>query len=100
MKHDMITDEELNELLDGGVTVKSADCMSGSRPRRRRVKKSFDDIKARMVMRIYGVTREKAKKIISMRAAEISAAAAAKAAAAAGLVSGDGEMAGAEEFFN
>ena len=100
MKHEMITDEELNELLGGGVTVKGADCVSGSRPRRRRAKKSFDDIKARMVMRIYGVTREKAEKIISMRAAEINAAAAAKAAEMAGLASGGGEMAIAEELFN
>ena len=43
--------------------------MSGSRPRKGRAKKTFADIKARMVMRIYGVTRSKAEKIISERAA-------------------------------
>ena len=44
---------------------------STSSPRRRsgRAKNTFADIKARMVMRIYGVTREKAEKIISERAA-------------------------------
>ena len=43
--------------------------MSTSRKRKGRAKKTFADIKARMVMRIYGVTREKAEKIISERAA-------------------------------
>lgn len=39
----------------------------GGRPKKRRVNKTFADIKARMVMRIYGVTRAKAEKIISER---------------------------------
>ena len=43
--------------------------MSSPRRRRGRAKNTFADIKARMVMRIYGVTREKAEKIISERAA-------------------------------
>ena len=72
-------------------------------PRKRsgRAKKTFADIKARMVMRIYGVTRAKAEKIISERAAaKTESGAAAKAAGAAedcGL--GDVELMSAEEFF-
>ena len=80
---------------------KGAGCASGSRPRKRRAKKTFADIKARMVMRIYGVTRAKAEKIISERAAaKTEAGAAAKAAGAAedcGL--GDVDLMSAEEFF-
>jgi len=48
---------------------KDAGCTIRSRRRGGRAKKTFADIKARMVMRIYGVTREKAEKIISERAA-------------------------------
>ena len=43
--------------------------MSFPRRRRGHTKKTFADIKARMVMRIYGVTREKAEKTISERTA-------------------------------
>lgn len=80
---------------------KGAGCASGSRPRKRRAKKTFADIKARMVMRIYGVTRAKAEKIISERAAaKTEAGAAAKAACAAGdCGSGDVDLMSAEEFF-
>lgn len=80
---------------------KGAGCASGSRPRKRRAKKTFADIKARMVMRIYGVTRAKAEKIISERAAaKTEAGAAAKAAGAAGdCGSGDVDLMSAEEFF-
>ena len=62
----IMTAEEFFGELEG---AKGAGCASGSRPRKRRAKKTFEDIKARMVMRIYGVTREKAEKIISERAA-------------------------------
>ena len=48
---------------------RAADCTGSPRKRNGRAKKTFADIKARMVMRIYGVTREKAEKIISERAA-------------------------------
>ena len=48
---------------------KGVACASGPCPRKRRAAKTFADIKARMVMRIYGVTREKAEKIVSDRAA-------------------------------
>ncbi len=52
---------------------------STSSPRRRsgRAKNTFADIKARMVMRIYGVTREKAERIISARSGAADAAVAA-----------------------
>lgn len=57
---------------------KGAGCTIRSRRRGGRAKKTFADIKARMVMRIYGVTRAKAEKIISDRAGaktEVDAAA-------------------------
>jgi hypothetical protein len=72
-------------------------------PRKRsgRAKKTFADIKARMVMRIYGVTRAKAERIISDRAAEkVAALAAAKALGAVNdCASDDDELMSAEEFF-
>ena len=40
---------------------------SGARTRKRRANKTFADIKAHMVMRIYGVTRSKAERIIAGR---------------------------------
>ena len=57
---------------------------STSSPRRRRgrAKNTFEDIKARMVMRIYGVTREKAERIISARSGAADAAVAAAEEAA------------------
>ena len=57
---------------------------STSSPRRRsgRAKNTFADIKARMVMRIYGVTREKAERIISARSGAADAAVAAAEEAA------------------
>ena len=48
---------------------RAADCTGSPRKRKGRAKKTFADIKARMVMRIYGVTREKAEKTISERTA-------------------------------
>ena len=67
----------------------------------RRTKKTFADIKARMVMRIYGVTRAKAERIISDRAAEkVAVLAAAKAPGAVDdCASDDDELMSAEEFF-
>lgn len=49
----------------------------GARPKKRCANKTFAAIKARMVMRIYGVTRAKAESIISERgtaSAEVDAA--------------------------
>ena len=57
------------EFFGGIESDKGRGSMSSPRRRRGRAKKTFADIKARMVMRIYGVTREKAEKIISERAA-------------------------------
>lgn len=73
----------------------------GARPKKRCANKTFADIKARMVMRIYGVTRAKAEKIISERAAaKTEPGAAAKAAGAVeDCGSGDVELMSAEEFF-
>ena len=89
------------EFFGGIESDKGRGCMSSPRRRKACAKKSFADIKARMVMRIYGVTREKAEKIISERAAaKTESGAAAKAAGAAedcGL--GDVELMSAEEFF-
>ena len=80
---------------------KGPSCTSRSRPRKRRTKKTFADIKARMVMRIYGVTRAKAERIISDRAAEkVAVLAAAKAPGAVDdCASDDDELMSAEEFF-
>ena len=89
------------EFFGGIESDRGMASMSSPRRRRGRAKKTFADIKARMVMRIYGVTRAKAEKIISERAAaKTEAGAAAKAAGAAedcGL--GDVELMSAEEFF-
>ena len=57
------------EFFGGIESDRGLGSMSFPRRRRGRTKKTFADIKARMVMRIYGVTREKAEKIISERAA-------------------------------
>ena len=80
---------------------KGPSCTSRSRPRKRLAGKTFADIKARMVMRIYGVTRAKAERIISDRAAEkVAALAAAKAPGAVDdCASDDDELMSAEEFF-
>ncbi len=89
------------EFFGGIESDKGRGSMSSPRRRKACAKKSFADIKARMVMRIYGVTRAKAEKIISERAAaKTEAGAAAKAAGAAedcGL--GDVDLMSAEEFF-
>ena len=80
---------------------------STSSPRRRsgRAKNTFADIKARMVMRIYGVTREKAERIISARSGAADAAvAAAEATNRAGeemdLLGDEETTSRIEEFFN
>lgn len=95
---EIMTAEEFFGELEG---ERGEGCSGGSRPRKRRAKSTFEDIKARMVMRIYGVTRAKAEKIISERAAaKTESGAAAKAAGAAedcGL--GDVELMSGEEFF-
>jgi hypothetical protein len=57
------------EFFGGIESDRGMASMATSRKRKGRAKKTFADIKARMVMRIYGVTREKAEKIISERAA-------------------------------
>ena len=57
------------EFIGGIESDRGLGSMFSSRRRKGRAKKTFADIKARMVMRIYGVTREKAEKIISERAA-------------------------------
>ncbi len=100
----MNDDDEImtaEEFFGGIESDRGLGSMSSPRRRRGRTKKTFADIKARMVMRIYGVTRAKAEKIISERAAaKTEAGAAAKAAGAAedcGL--GDVDLMSAEEFF-
>ena len=68
----MKNDDEImtaEEFFGGIESDKGRGSMSSPRRRRGRAKNTFADIKARMVMRIYGVTREKAEKIISERAA-------------------------------
>ena len=100
----MNDDDEImtaEEFFGGIESDRGLGSMSSPRRRRGRAKNTFEDIKARMVMRIYGVTRAKAERIISARAAaKTEAGAAAKAAGAAedcGL--GDVDLMSAEEFF-
>ena len=95
---EIMTAEEFFGELEG---ERGEGCSGGSRPRKRRAKSTFEDIKARMVMRIYGVTRAKAERIISDRAAEkVAVLAAAKAPGAVDdCASDDDELMSAEEFF-
>ena len=100
----MKNDEEImtaEEFFGGIESDRGLGSMSSPRRRRGRTKKTFADIKVRMVMRIYGVTRAKAEKIISERSA-------AKAEAsltsdpdrgAGGICSDDDDLMSAEEFF-
>ena len=99
-----MNDDEImmnEEFFDGVQSDKGVGRSISPRPQKSRAKNTFADIKARMVMRIYGVTRAKAEKIISERAAaKTESGAVAKAAGAAedcGL--GDVELMSAEEFF-
>ena len=89
------------EFFGGIESDRGLGSMSSPRRRRGRAKKTFADIKARMVMRIYGVTRAKAERIISDRAAEkVAVLAAAKAPGAVDdCASDDDELMSAEEFF-
>ena len=89
------------EFFGGIESDRGLGSMSFPRRRRGRTKKTFADIKARMVMRIYGVTRAKAERIISDRAAEkVAVLAAAKAPGAVDdCASGDVDLMSAEEFF-
>ena len=89
------------EFFGGIESDRGLGSMSSPRRRRGRAKNTFADIKARMVMRIYGVTRAKAERIISDRAAEkVAALAAAKAPGAVNdCASDDDELMSAEEFF-
>ena len=89
------------EFFGGIESDRGLGSMSFPRRRRGHTKKTFADIKARMVMRIYGVTRAKAEKIISERSA-------AKAEASltsdpdrgvGGICSDDDDLMSAEEFF-
>ena len=89
------------EFFGGIESAQGAGCAGGVHPRKRRAKNTFEDLKARMVMRIYGVTRAKAERIISDRAAEkVAVLAAAKAPGAVDdCASDDDELMSAEEFF-
>lgn len=95
---EIMTAEEFFGELEG---ERGEGCSGWSRPRKRRAKSTFEDIKARMVMRLYGVTRAKAEKIISNRAAgKAEALVAAKVASAEGdCDTDDVELMSAEEFF-
>ena len=89
------------EFFGGIESDRGLGSMSFPRRRRGRAKKTFADIKARMVMRIYGVTRAKAERIISARAAaktEVGAVADPDRALRARGTDGD-ELMSAEEFF-
>ena len=80
MNEDRIMTAE--EFFSGIESGRGTPSMATPRKRKGRAKKTFADIKARMVMRIYGVTREKAEKIISERAPSAVAESAVDSAAA------------------
>ena len=94
------------EFFGGIQSDRGLGSTSSPRRRRGRAKNTFEDIKARMVMRIYGVTREKAERIISARsgAADAAVAAAEEAANRAGeemdLLGDEETTSRIEEFFN
>ena len=94
------------EFFGGIESDRGLGSMSSPRRRRGRAKNTFADIKARMVMRIYGVTREKAERIISARsgAADAAVAAAEEADNWAGeemdLLGDEETTSRIEEFFN
>ena len=94
------------EFFGGIESDKERGSMSFPRRRRGRAKNTFADIKARMVMRICGVTREKAERIISARsgAADAAVAAAEEAANRAGeemdLLAVEETTSRIEDFFN
>ena len=99
----MNDDDEImtaEEFFGGIQSDRGLGSMSSPRRRRGRAKNTFADIKARMVMRIYGVTRAKAERIISDRAAEkVAVLAAAKTPGAVDdCASDDDELMSAEEF--
>ena len=81
------------EFFGGIESDKGVGCSISPRTQKSRAKNTFADIKARMVMRVYGVTREKAEKIISARAAANAGRAAPDG------VGGVGGIMSAEEFF-
>ena len=89
------------EFFGGIESDRGLGSMSFPRRRRGRTKKTFADIKARMVMRIYGVTRAKAEKIIVDRAAKKAEAVAAADpdTSVSDRSSDDVELMSAEEFF-
>ena len=89
------------EFFGGIESDRGRGSMSSPRRRRGRAKNTFADIKARMVMRIYGVTRAKAERIISDRAAAKAEAVAAADpdSSVSDCGSDDVELMSAEEFF-
>ena len=100
----MNDDDEImtaEEFFGGIESDRGLGSMSFPRRRRGRTKKTFADIKARMVMRIYGVTRAKAERIISDRAAAKAEAVAAADpdSSVSDCGSDDDELMSAEEFF-
>ena len=100
----MKNDDEImtaEEFFGETENSKGPSCTSRSRPRKRLAGNTFEDLKARMVMRIYGVTRAKAEKIISERAAAKAEAVAAADpdSPVSDCGSDDVELMSAEEFF-
>ncbi len=98
----MNDDDEImtaEEFFGGIESDRGLGSMSSPRRRRGRTKKTFADIKARMVMRIYGVTRAKAEKIISERAAAKAGDGAATNPDGAVKDGEEVEIMSAEEFF-
>lgn len=91
----MTAEEFFGEVTDEKGTGRAG----GSRPEKGRAKKTFADIKARMVMRIYGVTRAKAEKMLSERAAAKAGDGAATNPDGAVKDGEEVEIMSAEEFF-
>ena len=90
------------EIKDGedvfGLRLEERPAYTGKRRKRKAKEDTFSEIKIKMVMRIYGVSRARAIEIIAGRAAEKAAVEAAKDEAR-GRASSDDHLMSAEEFF-
>ncbi|MBQ3287926.1 MAG: hypothetical protein IJH50_00775 [Kiritimatiellae bacterium] len=94
---DLISEEELFDDFECDLFGEAIP-RTVHRGRKRPGKDLFREVKEKMIMRIYGVSRTRAREIISCREREKRAAEAAKSRGG-GSARADGTLMGAEEFF-
>ena len=98
MKDDDVMSAE--EFFEEEIDIKPKNPLPLARKRLKKAKKDiFAEIKVKMMMRIYGVSRKRALEIIAGRAAEKAALAAAKEKKGKKGKDDAGEFMSAEEFF-